>query len=146
MARSSWFHICQFILLLNSFYIIFFFLLQILKDRIYTSMARNLMLWNSMPGAHFIMPEYSDAAITYPFYYRQLGREPSSQFTAIIYVVTPVASSSSPLFRLVRNVAKSAYVHKVRAMSFFHLLYCIACLLSNHVAMWFTVQSCLMTS
>ncbi|CAI9739292.1 exostosin-1a-like [Octopus vulgaris] len=88
-------------------------LLQILKDRIYTSMARNLMLWNSMPGAHFIMPEYSDAAITYPFYYRQLGREPSSQFTAIIYVVTPVTSSSSPLFRLVRNVAKSAYVHKI---------------------------------
>ncbi|XP_014770416.2 exostosin-1 [Octopus bimaculoides] len=76
-------------------------------------MARNLMLWNSMPGAHFIMPEYSDAAITYPFYYRQLGREPSSQFTAIIYVVTPVTSSSSPLFRLVRNVAKSAYVHKI---------------------------------
>ena len=78
-------------------------------------MARNQMLWNTMPGAHFIMPEYSDAAITYPFYYKKLGRQPSAKFTAVIYAISPVMASSSPLFRLVRNVAKSASVHKVSA-------------------------------
>lgn len=70
-----------------------------------------------MPGAHFIMPEYSDAAITYPFYYKKLGRQPSAKFTAVIYAISPVMASSSSLFRLVRNVAKSASVHKVSAQS-----------------------------
>lgn len=87
--------------------------LEILKDRIYSHMARNQMLWNTMPGAHFIMPEYSDAAITYPFYYKKLGRQPSAKFTAVIYAISPVMASSSSLFRLVRNVAKSASVHKI---------------------------------
>ena len=58
------------------------------------------------------MLEFSDTLLDFPFFYRQLGAVPVDKFTAVIYATSPVISSS-PLFRLLKNVAKSLYVHKV---------------------------------
>ena len=70
-------------------------------------------MWNSAPGAMSLLPEFSDALRSYPFFYPQLGARVGEKFTAVIYATTPVMFSSSPLFRLIRTVAKSAYTHKV---------------------------------
>ena len=59
-----------------------------------------------------MMLEFSDTLLDFPFFYRQLGAVPVDKFTAVIYATSPVISSS-PLFRLLKNVAKSLYVHKV---------------------------------
>lgn len=83
-----------------------------MRDRIYRYLARPLHLWNAGPGAPYMMLEFSDTLLDFPFFYRQLGAVPVDKFTAVIYATSPVISSS-PLFRLLKNVAKSVYVHKV---------------------------------
>nr|KAG5698888.1 hypothetical protein BaRGS_006782 [Batillaria attramentaria] len=84
----------------------------LVRDRIYRYLSRPLHLWNMGPGAPYMMLEFSDALLDFPFFYRQLGAAPVDKFTAVIYATSPVISSS-PLFRLLRNVAKSPYVHKI---------------------------------
>ncbi|KAK7486014.1 hypothetical protein BaRGS_00022766 [Batillaria attramentaria] len=86
--------------------------LELVRDRIYRYLSRPLHLWNMGPGAPYMMLEFSDALLDFPFFYRQLGAAPVDKFTAVIYATSPVISSS-PLFRLLRNVAKSPYVHKI---------------------------------
>lgn len=86
--------------------------LELVRDRIYRYLARPLHLWNTGPGAPYMMLEFSDALLDFPFFYRQLNAAPVDKFTAVIYATSPVMSSS-PLFRLLKNVAKSPYVHKI---------------------------------
>lgn len=84
-----------------------------IRDRINGYLARPLHLWNSGPGAGYVMLDFSDALLDFPFFYRQYHADPVDKFTAVIFATSP-ALSSSPLFRLLRNVARSAFVHKVR--------------------------------
>ena len=93
------------------------FLLQVIKDRVDRHLSRSQIMWNTSPGAMTLLPEFSDALHSYPFYYPQLGVSPSEKFTAVIYATTPVMFTSSPLFRLIRTVAKSAYTHKVSSLT-----------------------------
>ena len=79
------------------------------------------MLWNTIPGALSLIPEYSDTLQSYPFFHQQLGYSPQEQFTAVIYATSPVMLSSSPLFRLIRTIAKTSYVQKVRLKSQLHV-------------------------
>ncbi|XP_060607458.1 exostosin-1c-like [Ruditapes philippinarum] len=87
--------------------------LEIIKDRIERHMSRSLVMWNSLPGSTALLPEFSDSLQSFPFYYSQLGHTPSEKFTAVIYATSPVMFSSSPLFRLIRIIATSAYTHKM---------------------------------
>jgi len=77
-------------------------------------MSRSVVMWNTLPGSTWLLPSFSDTLQSFPFFYPQLGRGPGENFTAVIYATTPVMLSSSPLFRLIRTIAKSAYIHKVR--------------------------------
>lgn len=86
--------------------------LEILKDRV-SKHTRSPVLWNTFPGALALLPEYSDTLSPFPFFYHPLGRKPGDQFTAIIYATSRVHLSSSPLFRLIRNIAKSSAVQKM---------------------------------
>ena len=47
---------------------------QILKDRVLTYRSRSSYVWNSVPGALYYLPEYSDDRADYPFYYVPLGK------------------------------------------------------------------------
>ncbi|XP_071114618.1 exostosin-1b-like [Haliotis cracherodii] len=88
--------------------------LEIIKDRISSQLRRSQKLWNTVPGATAILPEYADVMQSFPFYYRHLGLTPRTKFTAVIYATSPVMSATaSPLFKLLRNVARSTYIQKV---------------------------------
>ncbi|KAK6167913.1 hypothetical protein SNE40_021838 [Patella caerulea] len=87
--------------------------LEIIKSRIKRHKSRANKLWNLEPGALSILPEFSDVMEKFPFFYHQLGTEPGDKFTAVIYATTPIALASAPLFRTLRNVAKSQNVVKI---------------------------------
>ncbi|KAK3579845.1 hypothetical protein CHS0354_015261 [Potamilus streckersoni] len=87
--------------------------LEILKDRVQGQLSRSHHMWNAVPGALTLLPEYSDVIDEYPFFYPKTGTFPTEKFTAVIYATTPVMFSSSPLFRLIRTVAKSVYIDKM---------------------------------
>lgn len=86
---------------------------EIIKDRVDRHMSRSLVMWNTLPGSNAMLPEFSDNLQSFPFFYSKLGTAPLEKFTAVIYATTPVMFSSSPLFRLIRVIAKSAYTHKM---------------------------------
>ncbi|XP_076349903.1 exostosin-1b-like isoform X2 [Tachypleus tridentatus] len=85
--------------------------LEIIKDRINVYNSRSHFVWNSHPGALVTFPQFSDISRNFPFHWRHLSL--SHNFTAVIYATMPVISSSSPLFRVIRNVAKSSFVSRV---------------------------------
>ncbi|XP_052763303.1 exostosin-1b-like [Mya arenaria] len=87
--------------------------LEIIKDRVLQHLSRDQVMWNTLPGSPWLLREFSDNLAAFPFFYNQLGREVGEKFTAVIYATTPVTLSSSPLFRLIRTIAKSAYIHKM---------------------------------
>ncbi|XP_076327319.1 exostosin-1a-like [Tachypleus tridentatus] len=87
--------------------------LEIIKDRISAHTARSYVIWNSHPGALLSLPQFSDILRDFPFYWRHLAASISPNFTAIIYATVPIMSSSSPLVRLIKNVAKSSFVSRI---------------------------------
>jgi glucuronyl/N-acetylglucosaminyl transferase EXT1 len=88
--------------------------LQIIRERLPSQPSRDGLVWNSSPGALLTLPHFSDTLHHYPFYYDVLGAEPDSQFTAVIYSqLGGPAVSTSPLYRLIKNVARSLYVARV---------------------------------
>ena len=70
-------------------------------------------MWNNVPGALVILPGYSENLPAYPFYWRHLGVEPGTRFTAVIYATTSSVMFNSPLYKLVRSVTKSKYLDRV---------------------------------
>lgn len=44
---------------------------------------------------------------------RQLGLDPSTRFTAVIYATAPSVSASAPIVRLIRNLSKSKHLDRV---------------------------------
>ncbi|KAL8607673.1 hypothetical protein ACOMHN_039347 [Nucella lapillus] len=89
--------------------------LELMRDRIQRHLSRPLQLWNASPGSLHLRLDFSDALLDFPFFYQRLGASPLDKFTAVIYATTPVLSSS-PLFRLLRSVARSSFVHKIMVL------------------------------
>ena len=79
-------------------------------------LSRSSFVWNTVPGAVAVLPEYSLSLPDYPFYLRQLGREPSQRFTAIIYATAPSVMVSTPIIHLIRNLSKSKYLDRVSVL------------------------------
>lgn len=89
--------------------------LEIVKERIVGHLARPLSVWNSSPGGLAINLSFSDYLAHFPFYINNLGVEPSNRYTAVVFV-SHVGSGplhTSPLYKLIKNIAKSKYVHKI---------------------------------
>uniref|UniRef100_A0A3P8SS07 Exostosin glycosyltransferase 1 n=1 Tax=Amphiprion percula TaxID=161767 RepID=A0A3P8SS07_AMPPE len=87
--------------------------LEIVQDRVDSHISRNRLLWNSLPGGLYILPQYSTDPAQYPFYYAILGKSPSQQFTAVIHTVTPLQSQISPVVKLIIAVAKSKFCAQI---------------------------------
>ena len=86
--------------------------IEVVKNRVDRHLMRPSFHWNSVPGAHFVLPEWSDQPSQFPFYYGPLGESPQNKFTAVIYATKPI-TASAPLFKLIQVVAKSKFCHKV---------------------------------
>ncbi|XP_054720882.1 exostosin-1-like [Uloborus diversus] len=90
--------------------------LEIIRERLYVTAQRSSFVWNTHPGALPILPQFSDVLRDFPFYLNALGAEPGPKFTAVVYVsmaASSAHSASSPLLRLVKTVAKSAYAARI---------------------------------
>ncbi|XP_068199500.1 exostosin-1 isoform X2 [Antennarius striatus] len=87
--------------------------LEIIQDRVEAHVSRNQLLWNSLPGGLYALPQYSSDPVQFPFYYASLGKTPSQQFTAVIHTVTPLQSQISPVVKLIIAVAKSKFCAQI---------------------------------
>uniref|UniRef100_A0A3Q4GWB7 Exostosin-1-like n=1 Tax=Neolamprologus brichardi TaxID=32507 RepID=A0A3Q4GWB7_NEOBR len=87
--------------------------LEIIQDRVDSLISRNRLLWNSLPGGLYALPQYSTDAAQFPFYYALLGKSPSQQFTTVIHLVTPLQSQISPVVKLIIAVAKSKFCAQI---------------------------------
>ncbi|KAI3364099.1 hypothetical protein L3Q82_010927, partial [Scortum barcoo] len=87
--------------------------LEIIQDRVDSHVSRNRLLWNSLPGGLYALPQYSSDPAQFPFYYAILGKSPSQQFTAVIHTVTPLQSQISPVVKLIIAVAKSKFCAQI---------------------------------
>lgn len=97
---------------------------QIIRERLPNQPSRDGLVWNSAPGALLTLPHFSDSLANYPFYTDMYSSGPGDKFTAVIYcqLGSPVVSTS-PLYRLVSNVARSSYIARVK--SIFQYIYMI---------------------
>lgn len=48
--------------------------MQIIQDRVLQHTSRSNLMWNSLPGGLFTLPQYSTYLGEFPFYYAKLGR------------------------------------------------------------------------
>ncbi|XP_072218970.1 exostosin-1-like [Leuresthes tenuis] len=87
--------------------------LEIIQDRVESHVSRNQLLWNSLPGGLYALPQYSADPAQFPFYYAILGKTPAQQFTAVIHTVTPLQSQISPVVKLIIGVAKSKFCAQI---------------------------------
>lgn len=121
---------------------------QVIRDRITQYMSRSLVMWNTLPGGPWLLPSFSDTLQSFPFFYPQMGSVPGENFTAVIYATTPVTLSSSPLFRLIRTIAKSPYIHKVSILKLKkigHLKLFFTCHISFHSTGILNANNCFCT-
>ncbi|CAH1772369.1 unnamed protein product [Owenia fusiformis] len=86
--------------------------LEILKDRVMLH-RRSSLVWNSVPGGLSSVPDYSDNIQSLPFYYHYLGREPGLKFTAVVYATNCILLTSSPLYKLLKNIGKSQSLDRI---------------------------------
>lgn len=94
---------------------IFLYILQIIKERLPKLQSRDGIVWNTSPGALVSQHSYIEyLQFNLPFNYHLLGRQPSSNFTAIIF--SQHNSLNTPLYRLVRNIAASKYLTQVNTL------------------------------
>jgi hypothetical protein len=47
---------------------------QIIQDRVMRQSSRSNLMWNSLPGGLFALPQYSTYLGDFPFYYAKLGQ------------------------------------------------------------------------
>ncbi|MBN3271352.1 EXT1C protein, partial [Polyodon spathula] len=85
----------------------------IIKDRVFGRVSRNKLMWNTLPGGLFVLPEYSSHLADFPFYYLNQGLSPRQEFTAVIHAVSPLLSQSQPIIKLLQVVSKSKYCSQI---------------------------------
>jgi glucuronyl/N-acetylglucosaminyl transferase EXT1 len=86
-------------------------LLQIIKDRVFPQSSHSKQVWNALPGALAVLPEFSPTLDKFPFYEEN---KPQQHFTAVIYASSKSVMVSSPIYRLIKNISKSAALSQVR--------------------------------
>lgn len=87
-------------------------LFQIIKERLPKLQSRDGIVWNTSPGALVSQLSYTEYLnFNLPFNYHLLGKQPSSNFTVVIF--SQHNSLNTSLYRLVRNLAASKYLTKV---------------------------------
>lgn len=84
-----------------------------MRDRVSVGLSRTLFVWNSLPGAVAMLPEYSDTLAEYPFYSSQLAFPLKPLFTAVIYATSPSVINSVTFNKLMKSLAKSKHLDKV---------------------------------
>ncbi|XP_061756925.1 exostosin-1 isoform X2 [Nerophis ophidion] len=94
--------------------------LEIIRDRVDSYVSRNRLMWNSLPGGLYALPQYSTDLTQFPFYYASLGKSPQPQFTAVIHTVSPLQSNMSPVVKLLIAVAKSKFCAQTMSNRFSH--------------------------
>lgn len=47
---------------------------QIIQDRVDSHVSRSRLLWNTLPGGLYALPQYSTDPAQFPFYYAILGK------------------------------------------------------------------------
>ncbi|XP_031437711.1 exostosin-1 [Clupea harengus] len=87
--------------------------LEIIRDRIHSHISRSRLMWNSLPGGLYALPQFSTDPSMFPFYYSLLGKSPSLEFTAVVQVVTPLQSQLQPVLKLIIAVAKSKFCAQI---------------------------------
>nr|XP_006631498.1 PREDICTED: exostosin-1c-like [Lepisosteus oculatus] len=87
--------------------------LEIIKDRVFSHISRNKLMWNALPGGLLVLPEYSTHLGHFPFYYPSQGLSPGQEFTAVIHAVSPLVSQSQPIMKLLQVVSKSKYCSQI---------------------------------
>ncbi|XP_019738218.1 exostosin-1 [Hippocampus comes] len=87
--------------------------LEIIRDRVDSVVSRNRLMWNSLPGGLYALPQYSTDPARFPFYYAMLGKSPPPQFTGVIHTVSPLQSHPSPVVKLIIAVAKSKFCAQI---------------------------------
>lgn len=86
--------------------------LKIIKERLPKLQSRDGIIWNTSPGALVSQHTYTEYLhFNLPFNYHLLGKQPDSNFTAVIF--SQHNSLNTPLYRLVRNLAASKYLTQV---------------------------------
>ncbi|KAG8224634.1 hypothetical protein J437_LFUL003068 [Ladona fulva] len=110
-------------------------ILQIIRERLPSQPARDGLVWNSSPGGLLALPQFSDTWRHYPFSLGvgfpvgfpgesapspPMGTDQDARFTAVVYtqqqsLLAPQSGSvsSSPLHRLLKNVARSIFVARI---------------------------------
>ncbi|XP_034357681.1 exostosin-like 1 isoform X1 [Arvicanthis niloticus] len=83
--------------------------LEIIQDRIWGASAHPSLMWNSPPGALLALPTFSTSLQDFPFYHLQLGSNPGSRFTAMIWV----GDSGESLLKLIQEVAGSQHCAQI---------------------------------
>ncbi|XP_062323851.1 exostosin-1 [Osmerus eperlanus] len=87
--------------------------LEIIQDRVHSHVSRTPLMWNFLPGALYVLPQFSSDPSFFPFYYALLGKNPSQEFTAVIQAVTPLQAQLNPVVKLIIAVAKSKFCAQV---------------------------------
>ncbi|XP_077600008.1 exostosin-1 isoform X2 [Stigmatopora nigra] len=87
--------------------------LEIIRDRVDWTVSRNRLMWNSLPGALYALPQYSSDPARFPFYYAALGQKPPPQFSGVIHAQSPLPSQPSPVLKLIIAVAKSKFCAQI---------------------------------
>uniref|UniRef100_A0AAY5ELC7 Exostosin GT47 domain-containing protein n=1 Tax=Electrophorus electricus TaxID=8005 RepID=A0AAY5ELC7_ELEEL len=87
--------------------------LEIIQDRIHTHMSRSKLMWNTLPGGLYALPQFSTEPTLFPFYYGLLGIAPQQGFTAVIQAVTSLQSPLQPILKLIIAVAKSKFCAQI---------------------------------
>ncbi|XP_061126452.1 exostosin-1 isoform X3 [Syngnathus typhle] len=87
--------------------------LEIIRDRVDSVVSRNRLMWNSLPGGLYALPQYSTDPARFPFYYSLLGKSPPPQFTGVIHTVSPLQSHPAPVVKLIIAVAKSKFCAQI---------------------------------
>ena len=77
------------------------------------AVAATYHAWNHPPGALIVSPQYSRDIIDFPFYFDEFGFNPSSTFSAVIYITKAITKKSDPVGTLAKNIASSKYCVKV---------------------------------
>jgi len=93
--------------------------LEIVFERVNPILAKDGLLWNSQPGALWtdISDRFTKPQAYIPLGYRVLEVQPvtcSDNFTAVISTSSSdVVSSTSPVFKLIKNVAESSNIAEI---------------------------------
>lgn len=98
------------------------FLSQIIKERLPKLQSRDGVVWNTSPGALVSQHLYTEYLhFNMPFNYHLLGKQPSSNFTVVIF--SQHNNINTALHRLIRNVVASKYLTQVNNLRYYYSEY-----------------------